>query len=122
MFKNLLIIAIVAVVGYQAWGWVQTKRVPPLHDQAYLVVYGRDSCGFTQQTLKDLRAAGIPHQYQSVDDRQVANVLHTRMKQHGISTKRYDLPVVDLNNAFSIRPDNSQLVAQARKLPLQAIE
>jgi glutaredoxin len=92
--------------------------MPPLHDQPYLIVYGRDSCGFTQQTLQELRDAGIAHQYQSVDDREVADVLHARMKQQGLDTGYYLLPVVDLNNTISIRPDNAKLLAQARELHL----
>jgi len=98
------------------------ERAPknqPLYEQPYLIVYGRDSCGMTQNTLQSLRSAGIAHRYRSVDDRQVADVLHTRMRRQGIDTRRYMLPVVDLNNRISVQPAPDKLIAQAHKLSLR---
>ncbi len=117
--KKLLLLLVLGLGLWQGWGWWQRSQVPPLQETPYLVVYGRDRCGYTQQTLQALTQAGIPHQYRQVDNAAVADVLHQRMRSHGLKTSRYLLPVVDLNNEFSIRPDNAELVAEARRLPLR---
>ncbi len=116
--KKILILLVLAGAGYQGWKQWQSQSVEPLYNEPYLVVYGRDSCGFTQQTLGQLKAAGVKFRYQSVDDRAVADLLHARMQSKGIDTRRYLLPVVDLNNAISIRPDGGELVGEAKKLAL----
>lgn len=112
--KNIIILLLLVVGGYKAWGVLNKPSVEPLHDEPYLAVYGRDSCGFTRQTIRALQQAGIRFEYMSVDDPAVADVLHSRMMAMGLEVRRYLLPVVDLNNAISTRPDNAQLVANAR--------
>lgn len=116
--KRLLILLILVGAGYQGWKQWQSQSVEPLYGEPYLVVYGRDSCGVTQQTLAQLKSAGVKFHYQSVDDRAVADLLHARMQSKGIDTRHYLLPVVDLNNTISIRPDGEGLVSEAKKLAL----
>jgi len=118
MGKTFWAVIMVVVCGYHIHKKIQAHNLPPLHDTPYLVVYGRDSCGLTQNTLRQLRGAGIAHHYEIVDDPQVAAVLHARMRQIGISTRSYMLPVVDLNRKISVRPANDKMIAQARKLGL----
>lgn len=110
--KNILIILILAGFGYQGWNKFSPlfTKPEPLYDEPYIVVYGRNSCGFTQQTLSDLKISGIPFEYKIVDDRSVADLLHGRMNDSGIDTRRYNLPVVDVNNNFSIRPKSSAII------------
>lgn len=48
----------------------------------------------------------------------MADLLHRRMQNAGLEVRRYTLPVVDLNNAIAVHPDNDELVAQARELAL----
>ena len=57
-----------------------------------------------KKTLKELNKARVPFKYQIVDNKSVADLLHTRMESSGIDTRRYNLPVVDVSNNFSIRP------------------
>jgi glutaredoxin len=114
--KKIFLLVIVGLAGYQIWGQYSylLSKPEPLYDQAYVVVYGRDSCGFTQQTLKQLKRSGIPFEYENVDDQTVADLLHDRMEKSGISTRRYNLPVVDVNNHLSIRPDSREVVQEYR--------
>jgi hypothetical protein len=110
--KNLIILLVLAGVGYKGWTQysLMANKPDPLYNEPYVVVYGRDSCGFTQQTLKELKQAGIPFEYESVDDRLVADLLHGRMRNSGIDTRRYNLPVVDVSNNIVIRPGTSSII------------
>jgi len=110
--KKILILFIIIGAGYQGLNLVSNSlsRPEPLYEEPYIVVYGRNTCGFTQQTISDLKNAGIPFVYQVVDEKFVANLLHSRMEKSGINTRRYNLPVVDVNNDISIRPKSSSII------------
>ena len=115
--KNIFILLLIIGAGYQGWVKVSPAftKADPLYDEPYIVVYGRNSCGFTQKTLKELKRSGIPFEYKIVDDKSVADLLHSRMRDSGIDTRRYNLPVVDVNNDFSIRPKSSSIIDAYRK-------
>ena len=103
---------LIAGAGYQIWGkysHVLTKP-EPLYNEPYIVVYRRNSCGFTKNTLKELKRSGVSYIYKNVDDKSVADVLHSRMNNSGIDTRRYNLPVVDVNNNISIRPQSTEII------------
>ncbi len=110
--KKSLIVLVLIGAGYQGWNKFSPAftKPDPLYDEPYIVVYGRNSCGYTQQTIKDLKKSGVPFEYRIVDEKPVAELLHSRMKNSGISTKRYNLPVVDVNNSFSIRPKITSII------------
>ena len=113
--KNNIFIALALISAvYQGWNSLShdeftTIKADPLYAEPYVVVYGRESCGLTQQTMKDLRLKNIPFKFKVVDDKAVANVLHSRMRSSGIDTRRYNLPVVDVNNNISIRPSSGAI-------------
>jgi len=104
--KRILLLTIFIIAGYQGWNKYSyvLNKPEPLYEEPYVVVYGRNSCGFTQQTIKDLKKAGIPFEYENIDDRSTADLLHSRMSKSGIETRRYNLPVVDVSNDITIRP------------------
>ena len=110
--KKILILLIFAGAGYQGWNKCSPilTKPEPLYDAPYIIVYGRNSCGHTQNTLKELKKAGVPFEYQIVDDRSVADKLHSRMDKSGIDTRRYNLPVVDVSNNISIRPATASIL------------
>ena len=110
--KKLGILIITLCAGYQGWNTLSPSlsQPEPLHETPYVVVYGRNSCGFTQQTIQDLKRAGIPFEYQIVDNKSVADLLHSRMENSGMDTRRYNLPVVDVSNHISIRPNIGSIV------------
>ena len=113
--KTLLLIAAVGFIGYGLWskmGHSESGALEPLHASSYVVVYGRDTCGITQRMLSDLDRSNTPYEYKSVDDGQVSNELHSRMETAGLSTRRYNLPVVDVNASLSIRPNASAVADQ----------
>jgi len=81
------------------------KNNEALYEKPYVLVYGRDRCGWTQKYLKDLEAEEIEPIYEIVDKQEVSIELHTRMEKAGLSTRRYGLPVIDVNGQLFIRPD-----------------
>ncbi len=109
MIKNILIVLFVLGGGYQAYNQFFSSTTP-LYNEPYVVVYGRDSCGFTQKMISDLTKANIPFEYKVVDDKDVSTSLHNRMEQSGLSIRRYNLPVIDVNNSLSVRPDSTLII------------
>lgn len=104
--KNLIIFALLVVGALHAWQRFAPKDPLPLEMAApYVVVYGRDSCGYTTRMREALRGAGIPFDYRIVDQRDVADRLHQRMNQAGLETRRYGLPVVEVTGQMWERPD-----------------
>jgi len=106
MKKTLALIALCAA-GYFAWQKLSPSgdnALEPLYDKPYVVVYGRDGCGLTQNCLKSLRAQGIDAVYEIIDEQEVADEIHARMQKAGLDTRRYGLPVVDVNGRIFIRP------------------
>jgi len=80
-------------------------------EEPYIAVYGRDSCGYTQKALVELSQGNINIKYFKVDEREVADLLHSRMEASNISTRRYNLPVVDVNGKVYVRPDAKEVLA-----------
>ncbi len=109
--KNLLVLAAVAFASIQVWEKIGESN-NPIYEEPYVAVYGRNTCGFTQQTLANLKTSGINFHYFSIDDKDTANTLHSRMESSGLSTRRYNLPVVDTNGLLKIRPKFEDILAQ----------
>ncbi len=110
--KNLVIVAVILFGGYEAWKKYNADKAPvaqqvkiePLFDEPYVAVYGRDSCRFTQDLLRELRASGVETHYYIVDEKPIADRLHATMIDQGMDVRRYNLPVVDVSGDLSIRP------------------
>lgn len=79
-------------------------------DGSYVAVYGRDSCSVTKQTLSYMSQNGIGYTYLNVDDKETANSLHKQMQSQGISTNRYNLPVVDFSGELLVRPNKTEIL------------
>lgn len=115
--KNLIIIALLVFAGVKGWQKFSgsgSDSVAPLYQQSYVAVYGRNNCGYTRQMLSALKSSSTHYKYFQVDDRQVADQLHSRMTDSGISTRRYNLPVVDVNGQISVRPKPDSVLASYR--------
>jgi len=101
--KNLILLALFIFGGMQLWAKLGIST-QPIYDEPYVAVYGRDSCSYTRKMVSDLKSSDVNYRYFSIDDRDVADGLHSRMNAAGLSTRRYNLPVVDTNGAFDVRP------------------
>jgi len=112
----ICVILIVLAVGiYQGWRYI-TKPEPlePLYQKPYIVVYGRDSCGYTQDMKSILDQDSLPYVFEIVDQAEVAEILFKRMKASGIDTASFGLPVVDLSGVISVRPEPSDIISRYR--------
>ena len=78
--------------------------------QPYTTVYGRDSCSVTNQTLAYMNENNIEYIYRSVDDESTVTELHRRMEKQDISTRRYNLPVVDFSGELMVRPNKKSII------------
>jgi glutaredoxin len=113
MLKKIIVFALVIYGGYFAWQkYMQHEaQLEPLYEKPYIIVYGRETCGWTQKYMEDLRTENLSFSYKSVDDENSAAELHSRMKQSGIDTSYYDLPVLDVNTKIMIRPEMDTIKA-----------
>jgi len=84
----------------------------PLYPKPYVVLYGRDSCPFTNNMKKELTRARIQYYYQVVDNPQVKKQLYLRMKKSGLKTSGYTLPVVDVNATLLVHPSPPKVIDQ----------
>jgi len=107
-----IILLFAAFKGYEAYN---LPKVEPVYTGSYIAVYGRSTCGFTQKMRKGLAERRINHHYLIVDDKQVADRLHKRMTASGISTRRYNLPVVDVSGKLYVRPTLEKVLSEYRK-------
>jgi len=117
--KKFIFIIIILAVSYQAWTGLSSRfsQLKPLYKEPYVVVYGQDTCSFTQNALNELRQANKKPIYKKVNIKSVSDELFSRMKKSGLRTDRFLLPVIDVNNKLLIRPD-MQVVLNHYKAPL----
>lgn len=114
--KKPILLALFVLGAMQAWQNFMPGSNPPqpLSETPYVAVYGRDSCGVTQKMRRSLEHQGIDYDYFIVDKTDVAELLHGRMQQSGLDTRRYNLPVVDVSGKMMIRPSSDKVVALRR--------
>jgi hypothetical protein len=90
----------------------QVPETGPLQETPYVIVYGRQSCSVTRQTIDGLERAGIPYTFKSVDEGDVVQELHPRMRAADLlGDNGYDLPVVDVSGTLMIRPSLSTVLS-----------
>ncbi len=110
--RKLLVIAFLLFCAYT--GWQKLRPAPPLeplYELPYVVVYGRDSCGYTQQMRRALAKARVPFHYEHIDEQPVRDVMHRRMRSAKIDTSLYTLPVVEVSTRILVHPDPGEVVA-----------
>lgn len=111
--KKPILLALFVLGIMQVWQNFKPQISPPqpLSETPYVAVYGRDSCSVTQNMRRSLEHQGIDYDYYIVDKPDVAELLHQRMQQSGLDTRRYNLPVVDVSGEIMIRPAHERVIA-----------
>jgi hypothetical protein len=103
--KKLLLLACAVWFGVFGWSRLRDGGAPePLYDRPYVVVYGRDSCGLTRAMQQELARTGVPFDYQVIDLPATSDLVHARMRQSGLETRSYRLPVVDVSGTLLVSP------------------
>lgn len=110
--KNLALVILAATAVYTLWNMNSTAQISGIDTPAgqYVFVYGRDSCGYTRSIRRQLESAGVHYRYKAIDNRQVADALHHKMRSAGVDTRRYNLPVVEVNTYILVRPDIGEVI------------
>lgn len=114
--KKILFVVVLLMASYFFWQQIfHDIRIEPLYNQPYVVVYGRDSCGWTQKYLKDLKNKGIKVVFKNVDSKGVSEELHPRMEKAGLDSRGYSLPVIDVNASMFIQPELNVVLEEYEK-------
>ena len=81
-----------------------------------VVVYGRDSCSYTQKTLASLHSSNVPVTYVNIDYADAYDAFHKRFDDTNLAGDQgYALPVVELAGRATMRPDPTDVVHRFRR-------
>ncbi|MBI3565867.1 MAG: hypothetical protein HY079_11765 [Elusimicrobia bacterium] len=113
-FNKFMLVVMLGAVAYANRQAIRRALFPlqPLYRKPYVVVYGKDECGYCQATKKDLSERGIPFVWKRLGDGGVGDELIPRMNRAGLETGYFDLPVVDVNAEIMVRPETQVIVAR----------
>ncbi len=78
-----------------------------------VIVYGRDSCGYTRSTVVALDVASVPFRYLRTTDPAVRKALFAKMDAAGIPDGPFKLPVVEIDGTLSMRPTVDDMLERA---------
>ncbi len=124
MSRNSVLILLICIALFGAWrhfrGDTQqalqssTDALPlDASSSGTVVVYGRDSCAHTQNTLASLRSNNVPVTYVNIDYASANDAFHEKFDGTGLSGDRgYALPVVEVAGRASMRPDPEMVAKQ----------
>ncbi len=103
--KLLTEILAICIAAYFILNWInnQNTQSPQKLQTPYIAIYGRDTCSRTNKMKQQLETANIPFHYYNIDNREIADYIHSEMHKVGIKGK-YNLPVVDVNGYISTNP------------------
>ncbi len=108
--KKLLLICVIVIAGYFVMKDVVRPGIEPLYEEPYVIVYGKTACGLCQKMKRELREKEIPFLFKDLEKEESNDELHRRMSAAGLETRRYSIPVVDVNGALFIRPDTEKVI------------
>ncbi len=120
-FNRLLAVVFIGLGGYVAWGKYRLRVFPlePIYQKPYVIVYGRDNCGFTQAMRRDLDSRGFPYVYKVIDEKHAHDEIVGRIRQSGLSDQ-FDLPAVDVNAEILLHPSSDDVARKYGPVPAKA--
>ena len=120
-FKSLFLLMLLTFGGGLLWRVHENREeaarlaAAPPSSKGQILVYGRDSCGYTTRTLEALRAAGVPMACRDIDDPAIQAEFQARFAAMDPADDRgFALPVVEFNGRASERPDPDGLLSDFR--------
>lgn len=103
--RKLLFVVVIIVAGYLLFQDIFKPNLESLYDEPYVLVYGKRTCGWCQKMQRELDKNDIPFTFMDLKLKESNDELHPRMETSGMNTRRYDIPVIDVNGELFIRPD-----------------
>jgi len=97
-------------------GLAAARSNAPPYAESCLAVYGRDSGGHIQATLRQRERGGIRYRFPPADAAAVAALQHRRRRNAGREVGSCPLPAVGQHDRITAHPDNAARVTQARQL------
>jgi glutaredoxin len=68
-----------------------------------IIVYGRKTCGFCTQMMKNLDEAKIPYTFKDIDDTKNHGEIREKLQKAGIKGS-FRLPLMDINGTIKASP------------------
>jgi glutaredoxin len=114
--NKVLLAVMVGIAGYNVRESYRQKLIPlePLYQKPYVVIYGRESCGNCQALRRGLADRGVPYVWKIIDEDPGRSEAFSRMKQAGLDTRSFSLPVVDVNAEILVHPQSPAVIAKYR--------
>lgn len=115
-FNKFLLALALSAGGYSLWGTYHQKLFPlqPVYQKPYIIVYGREECGYCQAMRADLDARKIPYVWKHIDDGPIQAEIYPRMKQADLDTSHFLLPIVDVNAEIMVHPEPPDVAVKYR--------
>jgi glutaredoxin len=109
-FNKLLAVVFIGLGGCLAWGKLRVVVFPlePIYQKPYVIVYGRDNCGFTQALRRDLDSRGVLYVYEVIDENHAHEEIVGRIRESGLS-EQFTLPAVDVNAEILLHPSSDDV-------------
>ena len=96
----LLIVVGAGYFGYQKLVANQDTRLEPLYEPPYVLVYGTDTCGWTQRCLREIRDKQLALVFENINKPEVKAEAIQRVKEAGLDPGRLTIPIIDVNGAI----------------------
>jgi len=106
--KNIFILVIVGIIGYFVWNsFSDSKRqLEPITQLPYIYYYSHSNTGLIPDILTNqLEVMQIKYVYKNIKKEENLKELMRRMEDAGMSTKRFDTPIVDVNGYLIKSPE-----------------
>lgn len=91
----------------------------PIYQKPYVIVYGRDNCGFTLAMRRDLESRGVPYVYKVIDAAHAHDEIVGRIRQSGLN-EQFTLPAVDVNAEILLHPSSDDVARKYGPVPVKA--
>ncbi|MGD9010276.1 MAG: hypothetical protein PVG41_20295 [Desulfobacteraceae bacterium] len=104
MKKLLILIALVAIgiYGYNEFRGSKQAKLELLYDPPYIIVYGRQSCGWTQKCLRELKSKEIDAIFENIDKQEAKMEIFPRIDAAGYKRNQIAIPIIDVNGHIII--------------------
>lgn len=76
----------------------------------YIIVYGRENCSACKTVKRRLSDTQVVYVYKDMTDESVRSEVYSRMERAGMDTKKFLIPVIDVNGSLAIRPNFRDLL------------